>query len=71
MGVVKYDTFTGRKHSTETIEKMKNSKKGFGLGEENSQFGTCWITKNGENKKIKKEDLDTYINEGWERGRVM
>jgi len=24
------------------------------IGEKNSSFGTCWITKNGVNKKIKK-----------------
>lgn len=29
-------------------------RKGTGLGEKNSQFGTLWITKDGLNKKIKK-----------------
>lgn len=34
-------------------------------GEKNSQFGTCWITRNEINKKIKKEEVDLYIKEGW------
>jgi hypothetical protein len=32
---------------------MSENKKGTGIGETNSQYGTCWITKDGENKKIK------------------
>ncbi len=35
--------------------------------ENNSQFGTMWITNGLENKKLKKEDI---IPEGWEEGRV-
>lgn len=57
------------KHSDETKQLMSEVKKGTGTGETNSQFGTCWITKEGINKKIKKEDLETYINNGWVRGR--
>lgn len=45
------------------------SKKGKGLGELNSQFGTCWITKDNNNKKIKKEELDKYLSDGWIKGR--
>ena len=40
-------------------------------GEKNSQYGTCWIHNNKENKKIKKEELDNYINSGWIKGRKM
>lgn len=36
----------------------------------NSQYGTCWITKDGLNKKIKKEDLEIYLKEGWVKGCV-
>ena len=49
---------------------MSESSKGTGVGKTNSQYGTCWITKDGSNKKIKKEDLDSFINEGWVKGRV-
>lgn len=62
-------TFKNKKHSEETKKLMSESAKGTGLGETNSQFGTCWITKNGANKKIKKEDLETYQLEGWLKGR--
>lgn len=42
-------------------------------GKGNSQFGTCWI-KNFELKqsiKIKKEELQKYISEGWQKGRCI
>ena len=48
---------------------MSEIRKGTGTGETNSQYGTCWVTKDGSNKKIKKEDLETYLNEGWCKGR--
>ncbi len=56
-------------HSEETKQKMSEKRKGLGTGETNSQYGTCWITKDGVNKKIKKEDLETYLNDGWVKGR--
>ncbi len=59
-----------KQHSKETKEKMSKSKKGTGIGNTNSQFGTCWITKNNINKKIKKVDLDLYLNDGWFKGRI-
>jgi len=40
-------------------------------GEKNSQYGTCWIHNNKENKKIQKEDLDNWLSNGWIRGRKM
>jgi hypothetical protein len=36
----------------------------------NSQYGTCWITKDGLNKKIKKEDLENFLKDGWVKGCV-
>lgn len=61
--------FTDKSHSEETKSKMSEAKKGTGTGSTNSQYGTCWITREGENKKIKKEDLNQYIEDGWIRGR--
>ena len=61
-----HKTFLGKTHTTETIEKMRESRKGKGLGSNNSQFGKCWITNEIENKKIYKGDS---IPEGWKLGR--
>ena len=58
-----------KKHSDETKKLMSKKAKGVGVGNKNSQYGTCWITKNGDNKKIKKENLNQYIKEGWNKGR--
>ena len=59
-------TFKGKKHSEETLSKMKSAKVGHGKGVRNSQFGTRWITNETENKKINK---NTPIPEGWRLGR--
>jgi hypothetical protein len=56
-------------HSEETKELMSEQRKGTGVGETNSQYGTCWITKDGVNKKIKKEEFEIYQLEGWVKGR--
>ena len=61
--------WTGLTHSNDSKQLMSESSKGIGTGETNSQFGTCWITKEGLNKKIKKEDIDKWLIEGWLKGR--
>ena len=48
---------------------MSDLKRGTGLAENNSQFGTCWITKDGVNKKIKKEELHNWLENSWLKGR--
>lgn len=72
----KYDSgyinpFKNKCHSQKTIEKIKVGRLNKGLGSSNSQFGTCWITNGQENKKIKKEDIDNWINIGYYKGRIM
>lgn len=52
-----------KKHSKETIEKLKGHKRQ--VGSKNSQFGTMWITNGIRNKKIKKDDK---IPPGWAKG---
>ena len=47
---------------------MTEKKKLIVEGENNNQFGTCWITNGVESKKIKKEEI---IPDGWKLGRVM
>jgi len=64
-------TFTGKTHSEISKQKMSNSKKGKGIGKSNSQFGTTWITNGVENLKIRKEELDKYLERGYNKGRTV
>lgn len=57
----------GKQHTEEAKNKMSNS----GIGENNSQYGTCWVCKGNDVKKIKKRELDSYIKNGWIRGRKV
>ncbi len=66
---INYD-WTGRKHSAET-KKLISDKAKQKIGDKNSQYGTCWVTKDGVSKKIKKEELDNFIQQGWKKGRVI
>lgn len=68
LGIHNYNTFEGRKHKEESKQKMSESMKGKGIGNNNSQFGTCWITNEKDNRKINKGDL---IPEGWRLGRKL
>ena len=65
----------GRTHSEESKRKMSETHKRNGeqSGEKNSQFGTCWIynLELKENKKIKKYDLERWIELGWIKGRKI
>lgn len=61
-------TFKEKKHSQETLNKMREVKVGHGKGVENSQFGKCWITNETENRKIYKGDT---IPQGWRLGRKL
>lgn len=70
-GNINYNTFKGKQHSDETKQLMSDKKKGLYDGKNNPQHGTCWITKDGINKKIKKEDLEIYQLDGWIQGRKM
>lgn len=63
----------GKKHKPETIKRMKETHKKncHQKGEKNSSYGTCWITKDKDNKKIKKELLNEYLSNGWIKGRYV
>lgn len=56
---------TGKKHSEETKKQMATSQ----TGSKNSQFGKCWVMKDGISKSIPKEQLDAYLVQGFRRGR--
>jgi hypothetical protein len=60
--------FLGKTHSAESIQKMKEMRKGTGIGNTNSQYGTVWITNGIKNLKIKK---DINIPSGYFKGRIF
>ena len=59
----------GKKHSAETKAKMSASRQGKQCAEKNSQFGTCWVNKLGKAIKIKKDQLESYLKDGFQVGR--
>ena len=66
-GVATYGMLN-KHHSATTKQKMSESSKNTGLGDNNSQAGSRWITNDEINKKIKK---DQPIPEGFRKGRNM
>jgi hypothetical protein len=58
--------WSGKKHKEESKQKIGLSNSLKQKGENNSQFGTCWITNGIENKKIKKTDK---LPNDWSYGR--
>jgi hypothetical protein len=64
------DHLIGKKQGEAQKQKRKITflERGHQQGEKNSQFGTCWVT-NGNPVKIKKEQLDEYLANGYLRGR--
>jgi hypothetical protein len=63
--------FLGKMHTLESKNKISEANSISQLGIRNSQYGTCWITKDDINKKIKIEELDVYQLDGWIRGRIL
>jgi hypothetical protein len=61
-------SWTGLHHTEETKRKIAEKNSINQKAENNSQFGTCWVTNEKENKKIKKEEI---IPDGWRLGRVI
>lgn len=62
-------TWTGKFHKEESKLQIGLKNKIY-TGEKNSQYGTCWINKDGIEKKIKKEGKDKFVEEGWILGRI-
>ncbi len=61
-------SFAGHKHTPETKLKM-SVKASAKTGNLNSQFGACWVVKNSVARKIKKQQLEEYLANGYSRGR--
>ena len=66
-GILKAPDWTGKKHSTESKQKMSERAR-LRTGSKNSQYGKCWITNGTESKKIYKGDT---IPDGWKLGRKI
>ena len=60
--------FKNKKHSEETKKLIGEKNSTNQQGYNNSQYGSCWITNEIENKKIMKGDL---IPDGWRLGRKI
>lgn len=61
-------------HTDEAKIKRSATRKtrGTDQGENNNSWGTCWITHPVQgNKRIHKDELDTFLSNGWITGRVM
>lgn len=63
----------GKKHTKETKQKISRANSVNQKGKNNNQYGTCWIynIEFKQNKKIKKEELNSWIEQGWCKGRKM
>lgn len=61
-------SFKGKKHSLDTLIKMKESASGKHDDIKNSQYGTIWITNGTISKKISKNDV---LPDGWKKGRIL
>lgn len=68
-----HGVFYGKTHTEDSKQKIAKANKGKRTGGDNSQFGTCWVHSLTQqlNKKIKKDELETYIKDGWIHGRKM
>ena len=60
--------WSGKNHNDDTKRKIGEINSIKQKGNNNSQFGTCWMTNGIENKKIKK---DSKIPQGWYVGRKI
>ena len=62
--------FVGKQHSEETKSKIGEKNSIRQAGENNSQYGTCWISHElVGSKRINKEFLPEFIEQGWIKGR--
>lgn len=70
---IKHEPFKGKKHSDEYKKLIGKINSINQTGSKNSQYGTCWIYKEEtlESRKINRNDIDLYIQNGWKNGRKM
>ena len=66
-------TFAGKRHTQQTKEIIGKKASIHQKGSSNSQFGTVWIynTTLKRNMKIKKDQINEFLSNGWLLGRRM
>lgn len=66
-------SFRGKHHTEETKQKMREKNKILLRGERNGSFGKIWIYNIVfcQNKMVKRDELETYLSQGWKIGRKM
>lgn len=63
-------TFEGKRHTTQAKAKISEVTSKAQKGEGNSQFGTKWVCHPDYGaKKVKLNELDFYLTQGWQAGR--
>ena len=62
--------FKNKSHTVEHKQRLSLIMKEKQKGKLNSQYGTCWITNGIDNKKINKEELDSWLELGYNKGRI-
>lgn len=67
----KHDNFVGKTHSQESKDAIGRANSIAQLGEKNSQYGTCWVKKDGSSLKINKQELIEYLQNGYSKGRTI
>lgn len=70
-GRMSYGNWLGLSHTEESKAKIGAANAISQAGEKNSQYGTCWVTNGTSTIKIKKVDLQEYLDKGYIRGRKI
>jgi hypothetical protein len=61
--------WTGRKMNQSHKDSIGKANSVSQKGEKNSQFGKVWITKENESVRVDKKDIETFLQNGWRKGR--
>ncbi len=63
-------TFSDKEHRIQTREKISRSMIGKQTGEKNSQFGTKWMNDGQSSIKVRVEQVETFLSNGFCLGRI-
>ena len=68
-GVHNHATFKGKTHTAEARKKISENRPRI-YGEYNPSYGRIFLNDGKRNTSIIKEDLQTYLDQGWKIGRL-